>query len=316
MESPTNAEAPPQTTAEIEESLGDIFHPDDITEDEVVDEVEETEEELDEPDTEPKVEGDDDTLDEVEVELDGQVFLAPKKVAEALMRNKDYTEKTQAVAAQRKETEILQSEVKLRAEQYRFAQEVQPDILKAQALESEADQYHQYLKNNVDTLSSTEVTKLQMAIAEKRQERDNLIQSMRNKQNDFQQAQEQSHQELLKKGTEVLRQKIPGWGEAQQKQVRAFALEAGFTESELSGVVDPRQVLALWKAAQYDALKSGAKPAVKAVQSAPSIKAKSRNPMSPEKGRELNLRKKLKSTTLTDKEKSRSLEDYFGEKLG
>lgn len=315
---PTSApKAEPQSTSEIEDALGDIFHPEDITEDEVVDEVEDEEpddlDDLDEPDTEPKVEGDE--VDEVEVEFEGQLITAPKAVADALMRNKDYTEKTQAVAAQRKETEILQSEVRLRADQFTFAQQVQPDILKAQQLEADAASYHQYLKENVDTLTSVEVTKLQMAIADKREERDNLVQSLTNKQAQFQQAQKHTHEELLNKGTEVLRQKIPGWGKAQQEQVRSYALESGYTEAELSGVVDPRQVLTLWKAHQYDALKSGAVPAVKAVQSAPSIKAKSRNPMSQEKGRELNLRKKLKSTTRSDKQKAVDLEDHFAESL-
>ena len=316
MENPTS-EAP-QTTDQIAESLGDIFHPEDITEEEVVEEVDEGLDEIEEPEQSDDDEQDEplEAIDEVEVELDGDVFLAPKKVAEALMRNKDYTEKTQSLAAQRKEAEILQGEVTLRSEQFRFAQQVQPDLMMAQQLGSEADQFHQYLKDNIDTLSSVEVTKLQMAISEKRAERDNVIASVRTKQTEFQQAQEQSHGELLKKGTEVLRQKIPGWGEAQQKQVRSQGLAEGFTEAELSGVADPRQVLVLWKAAQYDALKSGAKPAVKAVQSAPSIKTKSRNPMSPEKGRELNLRKKMKSTNLTDKAKGRALEDYFADKLG
>ena len=311
MESQTE----PQTTEQIEESLGDIFHPEDEVEEvveEVVEDVEEVEDddELADPDPTPEIEG-----DEVEIEFEGQLITAPKAVADALMRNKDYTEKTQAVAAQRKETEILQSEVRLRADQFTFAQQVQPDILKAQQLEADADSYHQYLKENVDTLTSVEVTKLQMAIADKREERDNLVQSLTNKQAQFQQAQKHTHEELLNKGTEVLRQKIPGWGKAQQEQVRSYALESGYTEAELSGVVDPRQVLTLWKAHQYDALKSGAVPAVKAVQSAPSIKAKSRNPMSQEKGRELNLRKKLKSTTRTDKQKAHDLEDHFAESL-
>ena len=308
--------APRQSTSDIEDSFADMLHPGEPDEEPVAEDVDDdyVDDEPEDPDATPVAEGDDDS-DEVEIEFEGQLITAPKVVADALMRTKDYTEKTQAVAAQRKQVEVMQGEVKMRAEQFEFAQLVQPEILQVQQYDAEVASYRDYLRNNVDGLSAVEVTKLQMAIQDKREERENLVQSMRNKQFEFQQAQEHHHKELLTKGTEVLRQAIPGWGKQQQESVRAYATQVGFTESELGGVTDPRQVLTLWKAAQYDALKSGAVPAVKKVQAAPTIKAKSRNPMSQEKGQELNLRKKLKNPTRSDKQKAVDLEDHFADRL-
>ena len=275
----------------------------------VEDEVEDAQEEepVEEPAEEPVEEL-------VEFEWEGQIIEAPQTIVDALMRQDDYTQKTQTVAAQRKEIEVRLGEIEQRAQQFEFAQSVQGDVLKAQSLEDQANQIHEYLRANIDTLSSTEIEKLRLGIEDTRRQRDELVQSVQGRTTEFQQAQEQSRQELLNKGTEVLRQKIPGWGEQQQKQVRDYALASGYTEAEISTVVDPRQVETLWKASQYDALKAGAAPAVKRVQSAPKIREKSRNPMPEDVKSKLNLRKKLKNSKLGSREKARLIREDIGER--
>jgi len=271
-----------------------------------------------EPDPEPVVEGDEAEPEEVEAtdepelvefEWDGQVLQAPPAIKEALMRQSDYTQKTQEVAAQRKEIEVAIAQVQQAQEQYDFVAQMQPDILKAQQLEATAEQYHQHLKDNIDNLSSTDIEKIRFAIDETRQERDSLVKSLEAKQAEFQQAQQQSFEELLNKGTEVLKSKISTWGEDAQKAVRQYALDSGFTEAEIAGVVDPRQVEVLWKASQYDALQAGKATAVKAVQNAPTIQPKSRNPMPKDVQDKLNLRKKLKSNKLRPSDKANLIED-------
>lgn len=270
------------------------------------------EEELDEVDPEPVVEGD----DLVEVEFEGQLIEAPKAVAEALMKNADYTKKTQTLSADRKALEVQTGEVKELAKQYEFAQEIQPDILKAQQLEQQAEQAHQYLRDNIDDLSSVDIEKIRLAVDDARSERDKLVESLKVKQTEFQQAQEQSHKELLDKGTEVLRSRIPGWGEKSQAQVREYALAAGFTEQDIASVVDPRQVEALWKAAQYDQLQAGKVAAVKKVTGTPSIKAKPREAMPEATKRKLSLRKQLKNPKMSSRDKAKAIEKDFGERFG
>ncbi len=259
----------------------------------VVEGEESEEEEKQELTEEAKDDEDPDPI--VEFEWNGQLIEAPTSIKESLMLQKDYTQKTQETAAERKTVEVQLGEVNQLKAQFEFAQSVQPDLLKAQQLEATADQAREYIRNNFDSLSQSDVMKWQMAIEDARTERDQLVQSITGKQGEFQQAQEQSHKELLNKGTEVLRSKIPGWGEEGQKQVRDYALSSGFTEAELNGVVDPRQVETLWKASQYDHLQSGKAAAVKTVQNAPSIKPKSRNPMPKDTQDRLNLRKKIKN---------------------
>ena len=318
MEHPTE-----QTQAEIESDIGAMILGDDPEpeEEQAAPEIEGDDEETEDQELDDS-EGDDEPEDEidpnapemVEVEWEGQLIEAPKSVAEALMRQSDYTQKTQEVAAQRKAIETQIAELDHKNKQFQFAESIRDDILKAQQLESQADQAYEYLRNNVDSLTPTEIEKIKIAIEDTRKERDNLVKSLTTKQTEFQQASEQSLQELRNKGTEVLKQRIPGWGEEKAKQVRDYALKSGFTEAEISNVLDPRQVETLWKASQYDNLKSGVTPAVKAVQAAPSIKA--RNPMPKETRQKLDLRKKLASKNLTDKQKEQLLIQDFGERLG
>lgn len=255
--------------------------------------TEEATEESDEPDAEF-----------VEVEYDGQLYEVPPQLKEALLRQDDYTRKTQDVAQQRKAIEVGIGQVEMAQQQYQFTSQVLPDILQAQQLESQAEQYHQYLRDNIDSLSATDIEKIRMSIEDTRRERDTLVTDLQQRQSNFQQAQQQSVQELLNKGTEVLRAKIPTWGVEAQGAVRETALSHGFTEAEISSVVDPRQVEVLWKAHQYDTLQAGKAAVVAKVRSAPTIKPKNRNPMPKKVQQDLNLRKQLNSKTMRASDKA------------
>ena len=274
------------------------------------DEPEETEYE---PDPKPVEEGEESEL--VEFEWDGQLYEAPPALKDAVMRQQDYTQKTQALANDRKSIEVLQGQLETTQKQYEFAQSIQSDVIKAQQLEDQAEQWHQYLKDNIDSLSSTDIEKVRLGIEDARRERDQIVNSVQSKQQEFQQASEQSIEELRNKGTEVLRQRIPGWGKEGQDQVRSYALQSGFTEQEIASVLDPRQVEVLWKASQYDALQEGKAAAVQKVKQAPSIKPKSRNPMPQETQDKLNLRKKLKNPRKSNADKAALIGDNIAKRF-
>ena len=312
--------------APVQERVDALFDEPEVQEAPVEEPVEEPTEEISEEPTE-EPEGDEPTEeaeqaetpaeeDLVEVEFEGQIFEAPKAIAEALMRTGDYTQKTQELSTQRKELEVQHDNLRRVDSQYKFALSVQDDVMKAHQLEQQIEQARVYMRENIDGMSHTDLEKIRMAIDETRLERDRIISSVTTKNTEFQQANEQSLKELMDKGTEVLQQNIPGWGKEQQGQVRAFALSSGFTEAEIGNLVDPRQVEILWKASQFDSLQAGKSAAVKKVVSTPSIKAKSRNPMPQEGKDKLKLRKTLKSSKLSSKAKARAIEKSFGERFG
>ena len=314
------------------EDIGALFLGDEPEAPEVVEEITEEvveealEEELpagDDHEVTPEIEGDDSELeatetpeDIVEVEWDGQLIEAPRAIADALMRQSDYTKKTQEVSTQRQEAEYLIEHVNSQRSQFEFAESIQPDMLTIQQKQSEIAQLEQYLRDNATSMDAQQIALAQLEIKNRESETSELQNSLASKYQDFQQAQEQSHQELLNKGTEVLRKHIPNWGEKEQAQVREFAKSSGFTDAEMNSVTDPRQVLALWKASQYDALKAGSAPAVKQVKEAPAIKPKARNPMPDDVRQKLDLKNKLKSKKTSARDKQRLVAQDIGERWG
>ena len=248
----------------------------------------------------------------VEFDIDGQTYQAPQVVADAVMRNSEFTQKTQKLSEQRKQYEINIGQVQETQKAYEFAKTIQGDQLEIRQAEGLIAEYEQYFDTNVREMDPTAVAQVQNAIRQAErfiaQKKDDIS----TKQQEFQQAQEQSLRELLNKSTEVLRSKIPQWGESHQTEMKEYGLSLGFTEAEISSVVDPRQLEVLWKASQYDKLQKGKAAAVKTVQDAPTIQAKSRNPMSEETKDELKLRKALKSDKLTPAQKQALAAEKFG----
>ena len=251
----------------------------------------------------------------VEMEIDGQLYEVPKVLEGHLLRDKDYTQKTQEVAAQRKTVEAIQAQVKAEEAKYQFLESVQGELQQAETLKAQIEQVQQYRRDQIDNLDYKDLIKLDSHRDELQSQLDELSNSLQGKQVEFQQAQEQFLQELLDKSTEVLRSKIPNWGEEAQKQVRDFGLSAGFTEAELNNVYDPRYVEILYKASQYDQLQKGKGAAIKKVQAAPTIKPKARNPMPKQVGDKLNLRKKMKAQNADQAAKGKALGSYIADRF-
>lgn len=254
----------------------------------------------------------------VEVEFDGRLYEVPQELKDALLRQSDYTTKTQEVSAQRKQAEIQLAQVEQAAQRFELSEKLMPKIMEAQMKAAEAEQYQAYLTQYINSpdFSSQTVEQIREKIRQSQHEAQQIAQQVQAEQQELQQAQEQAHAELLKKGTEVLNEKIPNWGEASQKQLMDYGLGSGFSEQELRQLVDPREVEVLWKASQYDALQAGKSQAVKKVEAAPQIKPKSRNPMPKDVQNKLNIRKKLKSNNLTKHQKQSLIAEDIGQRWG
>jgi hypothetical protein len=280
---------------EVEEpASGDEREVEPVVEGEESEEIEASEE-----DVEDTQDGDEDTQDEdlVEIEFDGQVIEAPKAIADALMRQQDYTQKTQELSAQRKTYEVAAQQVQEMQKAYQFAQEAQSVNLELQQADQLIQQWEQHISQNAKDMDAQTIAQAQLEIKNIERYKAQKEQELSSKQQEFQQAQEQTIQELLNKGTEVLRSRIPGWGEAHINQVKEYGKNLGFTDYELQSVIDPRQVEVLWKAAQYDSLQEGKTAARVKAKNAPVIKSKGKGkPMSEDTKAYLNARKGLKSS--------------------
>ncbi len=252
----------------------------------------------------------------VDIERGGKLYSVPIELKEAFMREGDYTQKTQDVATQRKELEIQSENIKRVDSQYKFALSVQDDVMQAHQLDLQVEQARTYMRDNIEGMTHTDLEKIRMAIDETRSQRDKLINGINVKNTEFQQAHEHSLTELKTKSTEVLRQKVPGWDDSHEGQIKDYALSLGIPEQTYNSVVDPIEKLILHKAMQFDALQVGKAAAVKKVVSTPSIKAKSRNPMPEDVKAQLNLRKSLKNPKLSSRAKARMIQKSMGDRFG
>ena len=269
-----------------------------------VDEVVETDDDPPEPieELEPVVEG-----DVVEMEIDGTVYEVPKALEKGFLQEKDYTQKSQTLADDRRQVELLQKQMAATNDQYAFAASIQDELTKIAQLDSYIQQSDQL---NWHEMSTDEMVRAKHDLDSIQRQKDSLVETLTGKYKEHQDAQEQTRTELLSKGAEVLKAAIPGWDDAKQKEMRDYATANGYTEQELAGVTDPRMIKTLWKAKQFDELKAGAENAKVTLKSAPSIKAKGRkDTMSKEKGRSLNLRKRLNSGNLSSKDKTQAILD-------
>ena len=315
-----------QTTAE--EAVADIlFGPEETPEETPV------EDEEYQPDPKPVEEGEEAEPEEVEAqeveevegdpivefEWNGQLIEAPTSIKDSLMLQQDYTQKTQDLAASRKELEVRAESINRVNQQYEFAQSIQKEVLQAHQMQGQIDEAKKYLRSNVgqgDDLSAVQIEQIRLAIDEQQDRLSGIVNSIQSKSSEFQQAQEQSLTELLNKSTEVLRQKVPGWGDSQEAEIKDYALSQGIPEQTYNSVVDPLEKLILYKAMQYDALQQAKPGAVKKVQDAPTIKRKSRNPMPKGTQDKLNLRKKIKNPNKPASEKATAIGEHLADRFG
>ena len=111
-------------------------------------------------------------------------------------------------------------------EQYNFAASIQEELTQIAHIDSILEQ-----SKGLDwqTMSSDEMIRAKIELDRYKESKEALVKGLSMKQNDYQQAQQQSTQELLDKGTEVLKGKIQGWGKEKQKEMNDYALADGFT---------------------------------------------------------------------------------------
>ena len=209
--------------------------------------------------------------EEIEVELD--------ELISGYQRSKDYTQKSQALADQRKEVEARQSQLAdVQREREVYAQRLQAiDQFLGQQMGAQEDlatlKEIDPIGYAVKVAERSELEK-QRAVIQSEQQR--LAQKQQAERND----QLQTH---LQRESQLMSQAIPELagekGNSVKKEIMSYAKSLGFSDQELGAIYDHRAVLALYKAMKYENLQKSKPDALKKVQSAPkTMKAGSSNP--------------------------------------
>jgi len=201
--------------------------------------------------------------EEVEVTLDDLI--------KGYQQGKDYTQKTQALAEQRKAIEAEKAAVdqaKTLRDQYAQRLEMIEQVLKQQ--EPQED---------LNALKESDPIGYAVKVAEQQQRQQQLYAIQAEKQRLALQQQtehQQKLQQLVAEEQQKLAQAIPEFADPQKgnvvrTEIRDYAKQVGFTDDDLAQVYDSRAVLTLWKASQYDKLVKGKPEVTKKVTEAPKM---------------------------------------------
>lgn len=230
--------------------------------------VEDSSEEVEAPQTE--------AVEEVEIEYDGDRYRIPKKLEKGFMQERDYTQKAQDLAEQRKRLEQSEAVLKLADIDREFNQAVADDAQQVQML----DGYIKQLKGqDFDSMSAEDGFKQWMRIQSMQERRNELDKAIQSKRKEFQQRYDQSVSELRGKTREALTKLAPSFTDESFNGLKDYANSQGFTGDAFDRIaLDTKSALVLWKAQRYDQLQAEKSSAVKKVES-PVIKPGSSNPM-------------------------------------
>jgi hypothetical protein len=200
--------------------------------------------------------------EEVEVELD--------ELINGYQRSKDYTQKSQALAEQRKAIDAERGHLE------QVKQERQAYAQKLKALDSFLSQQNR--GEDLEVLKETDPIGYAVKVAEQTQREKQLAVVRAEQQRIAQQQQAEQQKTLqnhLKYEADKLASVIPELntpkGDAIRKEIREYAKSVGWSDQELSSVYDHRAVLTLYKAMKFEQLQKGKPETLKKVQQAPKM---------------------------------------------
>lgn len=250
-----------QPVAEPETDEEDVAEAsDDDDEVEYTDESDEDAEEADDAEPEPKKFKVKAAGEEIEVDLD--------ELISGYQRSKDYTQKSQALAEQRKAIEAERAQVaEVQKEREAYSQRLKAiDNFLAQQMKGE----------NLAELKEVDPIGYAVKIAERSEleKQRQVVQAEQARIAQKQQADRDAQlQQHLQQEAQLLSQAIPELaGERAtevKKEILSYAKAQGWTEQELSSIYDHRAVMSLYKSMKYDQLQKSKPDALKKVKAAP-----------------------------------------------
>jgi hypothetical protein len=316
METQTSEQAPPaQSPApSLEDRISNILSPQRLEQpkpQEIPQEATETPEQSDEPAPEEASAPAEPTEAEwEEIDYEGEKYKLPAKLKDAVLRQQDYTKKTQEVAEQKRLYEQSLQNAKLWQLEQQFSQSVAPEFQSLSQLDAVLKQY-----DSLDwrSMSTDDIVRTRMDMDRVKEQRTEAQKAIELKRAQFQQQVGAAQQELVKKGHETLSKMIPGWNETLAKDVLKYAMDDGYTKAEVDSILDPRNVKTLWKAMQYDKLQQSAKAKVKEVK---SVKTTPTQPMDTRTKDYLNFRKALQKAPRGSEQHKALLQDRVASLFG
>lgn len=224
----------------------------------------------DEPESQTEGDGQDDAE---EVEFEGKAYKVPKELKDALLRQADYTQKTQAVAEQRKAIEERAQLLEQRERVMGMAFD------KAVELREVQNRLAQFEQIDWQSLNHEQATQLNIAYQQLQREAQKKYGELQQVQAASQQLTETQRQQMLADAEKDLKARLPSFNAEVAAQIKVAAREYGITDQELNAVMDPRYVHVLHDAMKWRALQAEKPKAMQKVVQAPkAIKPQAAQP--------------------------------------
>jgi chromosome segregation ATPase len=274
-----------------EETLVEKEEPEEEEHVEQVEESEETKEETAEEEAEEIEEPTEEITHNGETKV-----LTKSELKELAQQGFDYTQKTQALAEQRRSYEAQQQAFNV---QIAIKTQLSDQVAEIKSLDNQIAQYKQVDWAQLAESDPQQYLKLNHAYRDLKETREAKTQEYQTQANQLTQAQAQSMEQIKQAEAKLLQQKVPElYGPKAAETTEAlsrFLSQEGFSDHEIGNILDHRMVSVAWKAAQYDKLKA-AKPQVnKRVAEVPKV-VKGKQPSNAKADEGKALRDKLRSS--------------------
>lgn len=187
----------------------------------------------------------------------------------------DYTQKTQKLAEERKQVEMQAQAVKAQEQNLQEQAKLQAAFIKdIGRVEAITEQLAQYDAIDWQSLSDTDPVQVQKLWIQRQQldaKRTQAAQEIQQKQAQLRQQSELQQQTRLAEAQAELLKAFPNWNADMAKDLREAGKNYGFSEQELSNVLDPRTVRLLADASAYRKLQAEKGNVTKKVQDKPPV---------------------------------------------
>ena len=244
-----------------------------------------------------------------DLEWDGQTLKVPKGLKEAVMRNEDYTRKTQELAEHRRSTDQIRELAQAKALEQSFAESIGPEQQEISVIDAYLQQAQ---KLDWSQMTAEQMMRQKMELDTIKERRASLADSINGKRTKFTSEIQAKLTELRGKSRELASKSIQGFTEETEKAMREYAKTEGLTDPELDNVLlDPRSYKIVYKAMQFDKVKAGTGKAQQAAQRADRVlkpgAAGERLPAAT--AHKLNFNKAMKAAGNDSGAKARVIED-------
>ncbi len=165
-----------------------------------------------------------------EIEIGGKKVAMPKSIAAEIkagtMRNADYTQKTQAVAEERRAVEAERARVREEAQRN---QQYMKEVARVHALDDQLEQLKALDWNKLSDEDPVSAQKLHFQYQALQQQRQQAAEAVAQKQHEHALNEQQATAKQIQEAEAYVQREIPGWSPERAKALNEFAGSVGLT---------------------------------------------------------------------------------------